>query len=409
MARAPAAAPKPANTQAAEVRALRHALVDATPSKVAAVLDIVDALPERGDADKLIEPLRPLLRSMQPDRPLSMQRLMFLPLDPVIVAPRGWQRGNASLPRSALTPLANSAVRAMGGQAEDIRAAIGPARLSDLPRLAGPATMLWEAVAGHFADPALASALAGDGIARDVSGLSADELAAMGHAIAPMLRLGLRLLDATDARLPAALLSSAAGVGTLSWEMALALLLERLDDRAGVLAAARQVASLPAHHRALDCAQTAVLDRLHTRVAELRTAPSSLAAAELERAVAIIGALGEAGPAGRQATIELSTEFAAIARARLSGALAEEVLKPIHRMNPTDSAGFVALEEVVRDIRRIDFAGRSLASGAAHDAALSAAAGAVAAQEDMPEVARARLIELMLGPDEAARRFPQLN
>lgn len=86
----------------AEIRALHRHLVSAQDTQILKVVAMVDALPQRGQADSLIAPLRSRLAQLRPSRPLGAMRLLFVPLDPVLTQPAQWRRGNLSIPRSVI-------------------------------------------------------------------------------------------------------------------------------------------------------------------------------------------------------------------------------------------------------------------------------------------------------------------
>ena len=90
----------------AEIRALNRDLVAAQDAKILKVLEVVDRLPQRGPADALIAPLRSRLAQIRPRRPLGAVRLLFMPLDPVLVAGSKWKRGALAIPRTAIPSLA---------------------------------------------------------------------------------------------------------------------------------------------------------------------------------------------------------------------------------------------------------------------------------------------------------------
>jgi hypothetical protein len=80
------------------------------------VLALIDDLSERGEADALIAPLRGRLAGLRPRRKLGLTRLLFTPLNPIIVDAANWSAAALSIPRTALAPL--------GGQ---VRQGLGPA------------------------------------------------------------------------------------------------------------------------------------------------------------------------------------------------------------------------------------------------------------------------------------------
>ncbi len=406
-----------ASTAAADdLRALRRRLADAQPEKINQVLQLLERMPRDAQTDAMMEsllsPLRPALRRLRPDRRLTLVRLLFVPLDPLVVSARGWQRGSASVPRSAIPPLAEAARIGLGQQAADIAAALGPAMMSDLHRLAAPTEQFWNEAADLFAGPGLEAAIAAATRGNANPGPASADLAAIARAIAPILRFGRRFTNPLDPTLPGALLAAAAAVAppdqATAWEMALALLLERMEDRASVLLTARQMATQPAQHRALESAPAMVLTRLENAVGDIRGAVLGDAATELERAAALLEALREGGAAARRIAPALTGRFIAAGRARLASALADDVLRPLATITRPDGAELVSLEDRLREVRRLDAAGRALGDNGAQDAALAAAADAIASRADLPEIGRARLVELLVGAQAAVRRFPAL-
>jgi hypothetical protein len=105
MAEAPTAQPgpdAPLERLLTELRGLQSARDD----QVMKIVGLIDALPRRGALDKLLDPLRPRLARLHPPRPLTFPRLLFRPLDPLIVDDAAWREGEGTLPRGLLLPLA---------------------------------------------------------------------------------------------------------------------------------------------------------------------------------------------------------------------------------------------------------------------------------------------------------------
>ena len=85
-----------------ELRRLGGELVSAQDDKITRVVAMLDKLPHRGAADALLVPLRPRLARLRPVRPLTFERLLFTPLDSLILQPADWKRDAPGIPRSAL-------------------------------------------------------------------------------------------------------------------------------------------------------------------------------------------------------------------------------------------------------------------------------------------------------------------
>ncbi|MGA9014799.1 MAG: hypothetical protein WB509_20100, partial [Acetobacteraceae bacterium] len=102
------------------LRTLHRDLAAAQDDQIHRVLTIIDALAERGDADKLIAPLRGRIAELRPRRKLSLARLLFTPLQPLIVEAASWSLAAPSIPRTAILPLAGQVRDGLGTTAATI-------------------------------------------------------------------------------------------------------------------------------------------------------------------------------------------------------------------------------------------------------------------------------------------------
>src|ERR1035438_9681196 len=98
--------PAPPNLARSELRDLRRGLAAVTDPQLVQVIALIDRMADRGAADALVEPLRARLGQIKPPRPLRFSRLLFLPLDPVIVPAAGFRAGTPTVPRTAVAPFA---------------------------------------------------------------------------------------------------------------------------------------------------------------------------------------------------------------------------------------------------------------------------------------------------------------
>ena len=110
-------------------RALTRMMVDAADSRVIRAVAMADAMISRGPADPspaepFIVPMRQRLTTLRPPQPLRFTRLMFYPLDRLIVPAARWQPGKPAIPRQALMPMARHVRLAMGAEATAIDAGI---------------------------------------------------------------------------------------------------------------------------------------------------------------------------------------------------------------------------------------------------------------------------------------------
>jgi hypothetical protein len=95
-------------------RILQRELLVADNEQIARVLAIVDNLAVRGEADNLIAPLRGRLAKLRPRRKLSLPRLLFMPLNPLLVDGPSWSAGSPPIPRTAILPLARQVQEGLG-------------------------------------------------------------------------------------------------------------------------------------------------------------------------------------------------------------------------------------------------------------------------------------------------------
>ena len=135
-----------------ELRALCRGLDRAQDAQVIQVVAMVDALDERGVADEVIADLRPRLAQLRPSRPARFRRLLFMPIDPLIVRAADWQADSATIPRTALAPLAETVRAAMGREAEAIDAMIDGQTTRDTATVGQAGILLWQAASRTLAE-----------------------------------------------------------------------------------------------------------------------------------------------------------------------------------------------------------------------------------------------------------------
>ena len=131
----------------AELAALHCALTEAEHSKIVRLVAAADTLQRRGAVDDLVAPFRTRLAHLGPSRPLRFARLLFMPLDPLIVPPANWHPKSPSIPRSALLPIAETVFAAMGNDAVRIERMIEGHSTRDQQVVVDAGTLLWPAAA----------------------------------------------------------------------------------------------------------------------------------------------------------------------------------------------------------------------------------------------------------------------
>ncbi|MFL1463086.1 hypothetical protein ACI6QG_12835 [Roseococcus sp. DSY-14] len=88
------------------LRELTRSAGQASDAQLLRLVQMLDAMPSRGAADMVLAPLRCRLRRLRPSRPLGVTRLLFLPMDALVVPAKDWRPGRGQIPRTALCPLA---------------------------------------------------------------------------------------------------------------------------------------------------------------------------------------------------------------------------------------------------------------------------------------------------------------
>ena len=371
------------------VSQLQASLVQARDAQVAQVVAMVDALPDRGEADALIAPLRPRLAQLRPARPPGFTRLLFTPLNPVIMPSAEWRRCGIGVPRPALSLLGAAARAAL----PDL-ASLPPER----EMLTAAAMSLWPEAA------AVLDALDLPLDWHDATGLAARDFPLVAGAAvavlheAPVIERLARKRDRIEDGEIWPVLSRSKARGPVALDTVVSVLLARLPVPA-------QVAALATEASGGDRATGRAIDRLASSLstavdgADLREA-----AVEANRVAALLDALAEGAPAERRARLDQARRDAdALARRSVGQAVGQAVTMAQSAMTASFDDGAIAtMEAFARDLRRLETAARKLGSGDFYDAQLAAAAAAMQdIQGDLGLADRVRLVEILAGPEQA--------
>ena len=389
--------------------AVQNALASAADAKIAQVVALVDGLDQRGAADALIAPLRSRLSQLRPARPPRLGRLMYLPLDPLIVPTEQWRPELPCIPRGLLPHLTARIERDMGNRAAELAGAVRQLPPGDDWAVDTLGALLWPETsrllaAAQFTDAEIAQA-----------GIAPADHRAMVPAIATLLRQGsaLRRHAARD-RLGTpptlgelkALLEAAVAGGAASFRLMTTLLLKLFPHVPGLLGLAEHLGGAPAVAQVSRETVAAIgyaladgaLDRLDARprCAEIGRVAALLDS--LERSTA--GGAPECKAALAAARRELDRSCQASFEALLSASLLEKIttLQDV----PNDSQ-MAALEETARDLRALELATRSLGDKGDNQTRLEDAARRLQqGAHRLPACDRARLIEIVAGPEAAS-------
>jgi hypothetical protein len=412
----------------------------ARPEAIRAVVALIDRMPERGDADALIAPMRPRLMLMRDmiRRPASLGRVLAHPIEDLLVPPDAWRRGSLSVPRSVMPVAIALATDALPSRArQDIITRLAGATMDDAPAVSAVGETLWPVAAAAFAEAAagrLPPGLALPMREADLRGV----LAAMGE--------GLRIAPAL-----ARVLAACPRGSVPAWEQIEHALRDVLEEaaalsadcfaRAGLILMRRFMAAGPvvgllrdaAGRAASGAAELRLAAALDSFLAELRgqiPEPAWLAllphpvqqtlvadtVATIERAGTEIGTWH----ADRRENLrEVQARMAAVIRRRVQECLATELIPPLGRIGEEGlgpgggQAAIEGLEAVARTAAAMVTAARRLGpiddlSLALRRAAETVSAMAATAPQGAPadRIGRtdlARIVEILAGPDAAER------
>jgi hypothetical protein len=390
-------------------RALKREIAAAPDPHIVRIVAMVDAMAARGPADALIAPLRSRLAALRPPRPLRFCRLLFHPLDRLIVPASHWRPDRDSIPRTALAPIAEHVRRAMGPDATAIDGQIANRTTADTDLIARCGAVLWPAAARAVLAGSVPDNWEATGFNRTTYAPLAASIAALldqGAAMEALAGATANGLLPPDGQRIGAILAAVAAAHLPALPMMIAILLARIPAAAATLPAANTGATGIAVQAALGRAA----DRMLAELDEQDGTKASIAS----------GNLGDAGAAaGRIATLlrQLDTDTAnpqrqvrlrairkkldAGCKARFTAGLEQELLLPLNAPAPP---AVTVLETAARGLRVLETEARTVGSGATYDMLLKKAAEAIGGSSMLGRLApvdQVRLVEILAGPEAA--------
>ncbi|MBS0559968.1 MAG: hypothetical protein JSR21_07940 [Proteobacteria bacterium] len=324
---------------------------------------------------------------------------LFMPLAPVLDAAPDWRPDGSGIPATALPALGGIVRDALGGQewAVSTRAVPWETAAAIIDAAERPDGWAETGLPARTFAPIAAGAA---GVLAAAAGI--EELAACGAA-GPLM----------PHPEPGDVLEQAASRGPDVWALVLQALLARMDRPEAVvrvIGSARGIAHAAPLRAAAERGIAALLDRMARRggsagpLADLGLREAGM---ELQRAVRLLECTAGhgAGPERRRHADTLRQRLAASAEERFRTGLAQSLVAPLRALAPPVGWETVAaLEEAARDLRRLETGARSVGGSAPLGALLRAAAAMVAemdAESPLAPVERARLIEILAGPEAA--------
>jgi hypothetical protein len=392
---------------------LGQAVTRADDAALGRVVALLDGLKDRGEADELLARARHRLHALRPPRPLAFTRLLFVPLDGVIVPAAKWRRGEGQLPRSALPVLADAVHAALGAEGDAIAAACQGRMMADADAVERVGRRLWPAAARVLpATPPPEWEAAGL--------LAADypEIAALCRplwAAGPALQAALVATAATEVprQLVSAALHALAEAGPVPFAAGLATLMESTPLPGQV---AQVAAGIDPKLRSIAVRQAeAALDRKGPEFDLLEPAAAAGAALALAIRFDDLEGCGLLDIAARRRLHALRRGAEEACRDSFLASVERRVLAPLAALIEAPEVAdemVAAIEAEARALARLECAGRRLGGGGGGSAydrarraiaeALRLLAGRALSPAGLRPLDLARVAEMLSGTEEAA-------
>jgi hypothetical protein len=393
---------------------LARSLTAARDEQIMRVVATVDALEKRGAADHIVAPLRPRLAELRPPRPLRFIRLLFLPLDPLIVPAARWRPGSATVPRTSLGPIAATVRTALGPVAGTIDAAIAGRSVGDEYIIEEVGGLLWPRAGAVLATAPALAGWADTGLPVTMAAWLCRAVGAVLLAAVPLRGLAAEAEAGVTLEFEPvqAVLAEAATAGAEALAMAVAVLLAWLPQAAELLPRGASVLGPdgPALMRlAAGQATEVLLERLEAQGGSddlLAASRLDDSGAEVRRAATLLDALDDAAPPERRRRISaIRQRLEQSCRARFTGGLENSVAAALKSMGSCPAQEELAdVENTARGLRQLESAARRLGGGAFYDRLLQDAVASVRASPADGALGLAdkvRLVEILASSDEA--------
>lgn len=410
----PPATAKPSWLPQRELNALRRSLANAEDAQITRLVAMVDGLAERGMIDDLVAPFRGRLAELRPARPLRFARLLFSPLDPLIVPAPRWRPDAPNLPRTALAPLAEAAHDTMGEDATRIDAMIDGHSTRDGQVIAAAGALLWPSAAqALLRSPVPAGWTRQTGLARGLFGEISANTAALLDQVPSLqaLRAAAEVGIALPVHTLGTMLRQVSAARPQALGLLVALILARLPDAAAPLRQAASViggAAAASVRAATEQARASLLEQLEAdggAEAQVVGAELEEAGAEVRRIARLLEGM-EAGGPGMAARIEqLRRRLDSSCRTRFWTGLRTEFLRSLEALvTEADDQAVMRLEAAARGLRALGGEGRRFGSAEVYESLLRQTTDAVKAIPTggaLTQSDKVRLVEILAGPEEA--------
>jgi hypothetical protein len=408
------------NAGQAGVRAVRQDLRMADDQKIKRVIAMLDEVADPKMNETLLDPLRVRLASLNLVRPLRFTRLLFLPLDPLIVAPRDWKPGEPLVPRTVLAPFGKIVRGGLGGEAIFIDKTIAKQKTDATQAIMFAGEALWPRAGDILAKAAAPSDW-------DESGLPVKAFEPLARAVSAVLRRGPQLRnllrDGEVGVLDSAEQSVADILRDIDTEtsdgcaMIARLILLQAPHAAPLLrrfiASGRDQAAGAMVRQAIDRGTEEMLSDMESKgglAEEISRGALANVGAAVRRITTFLREIEEDGAtANRPRLHAIRQKLDAACRERFSDGLSTGVLTPLSdAAGPVDGAGQILMESCIRELRELETEARKVGGAANYDRLLMQASETVveaAAAGTLTPVRKFRLIEILAGPEVAEELY----
>ncbi|WP_428490389.1 hypothetical protein [Rhodopila sp.] len=411
---APLAAVRPGRSG---MGALRADMLDADDAKIRQIVALLEASAEPGVRQAVLEPLRRRLSSLKPPRLLRFTRLLFMPLDGLIVPASQWKPGQATIPRSVLEAISRTVQAELGDAAKAIETMIGGHHTDEAEIVSRAGLAAWGR-AGEILGRAPAPLGWAD------TGLPPGLYAPLARAIATVLRGASVMRDLErdveigvlqpDEQAIRDIVASLSGEPAPGGTMVFKLLLRRLPHVVPQLRQLIILSGTPADRAMLQTAMDEGTDALLADMEDrseltegLRDGVLSAVGTEVQRIATLLRDI-DLDPGAARHRVRLTgirKKLDEVCRGRFVEGITNGLVGPLAVATVAlDSVGQKKMESFARDLRTIETTGRKLGNPAAYDALLEKASEAVQAavrQGSIGTMGAVRLVEILAGPEMA--------
>jgi hypothetical protein len=406
-------------------RVLHDDLLNADDDKVRRILDLIEGVSDPAVNEAVFGPLRSRLAALKPVRPLRFTRLLFHPLDPLIVPAHEWRASEPTVPRAAIMAISRVVRTGIGDLADAVDATIAGHGTDAVQAVDRAGEMLW-ARAGEVL------AVAPPPVDWADTGIRHADYAALAHSIAAVLRRAVWMESLYRDRAAGALepntkivndimrnIASEPGQG---YAMIARLMLLRSPDAAPLMRdivlrrrdpgemASLRAAVANGTHEVLTYMESA--SGLATEIGRVDIAG---AGGEVRRMVALLLQIENDAEATRHRPRlkAIRGKLDTVCRDRFATGVREVLVAPLEAVSgPITKAGQTQLEAGARDLRTLESVGRTVGSPASYDSLLSKASETVreaVGAGTLTPMRGVRLVEILSGPEAAVSLYQATN